>query len=152
MEKIYKNVAQTLKSRREEAGITQEKLSEASGVSAKFISDVERGVKKPSIVTVAKMARALNADFGVFSGDDEGYLPNPPKPGLTRWLAMWRRLECLNDKKRLAVINAVEAVVSSHTEGFSQKTDSKIKPSAKSAKGFKRQPGKSTPKEAWLIG
>lgn len=152
MEKIYKNVAQTLRARREDAGITQEKLSEASGVSAKFISDVERGVKKPSIVTVAKMARALNADFGVFSGDEEGYLPNPPKPGLTRWLAMWRRLERLNDKKRLAVINAVEAMVSSHTEGFSQKAEPKIKPSVKSAKGFKRQPRKSTPKEAWLIG
>ncbi|PKN01891.1 MAG: hypothetical protein CVU77_02860 [Elusimicrobia bacterium HGW-Elusimicrobia-1] len=151
MEKIYKNVAQTLRARREEAGITQEKLSEASGVSAKFISDVERGVKKPSIVTVAKMARALNADFGVFAGDEEGYLPNPPKPGLTRWLAMWRRLERLNDKKRLAVINAFEAMVSSHTEGFSQKAESKVKLSVKSTKGFKRQPRKPTG-EAWLIG
>jgi len=86
MEKIYKNIASTIRKKRRELGITQEKLSEISGVASKFISDIERGVKKPSVATVHKLLSALNADITSISGytsgsseKDEYYIADNPR-------------------------------------------------------------------------
>jgi len=43
--------------------MTQNELSERSGLSMKFIGEVERGVSNPSIDSIAAIARALNADI-----------------------------------------------------------------------------------------
>ena len=53
---------QRLKELREAAGLTQAALAAQTGTSGGFISAVESGQKRPSIVTVDVMARALHGD------------------------------------------------------------------------------------------
>jgi transcriptional regulator with XRE-family HTH domain len=48
--------------------MTQNDLSERSGLSMKFIGEVERGISNPSIVSVAAIARALDADVADLFG------------------------------------------------------------------------------------
>lgn len=44
---------------RKEKGLTQEKLSELSGLSQQYISDLERGKRNPTIVTIYELAQAM---------------------------------------------------------------------------------------------
>lgn len=44
---------------RVEAGLTQEQLSERSGFSQQYISDMERGLRNPTIVSLYELAQAL---------------------------------------------------------------------------------------------
>lgn len=44
---------------RKENGLTQEQLSELSGLSQQYISDLERGKRNPTIVTIYELAMAL---------------------------------------------------------------------------------------------
>lgn len=53
--KFGKNVAYY----RKEAGLTQEKLGELTGLDRGYISGVERGVRNPAIVNIEKIAKAL---------------------------------------------------------------------------------------------
>ena len=58
-----------IRSFREERGMTLEALAEAAGVSASYLSEVERGLKRPSTDVVAKIADAfgmLASEFLVF--------------------------------------------------------------------------------------
>lgn len=57
---------------RKSAGLTQEKLSIATGISQTYISGVENGTRNPSIKTLDKFSKALGvsiADFTDFSKD-----------------------------------------------------------------------------------
>lgn len=40
-------------------GLTQEQLAERSGFSQQYISDLERGKRNPTIVTIYEIAQAL---------------------------------------------------------------------------------------------
>jgi transcriptional regulator with XRE-family HTH domain len=53
-------LGETLRSKREEAGLTQEKLAEKADLSTVFISRIERGKESPSVDSLVKIARALN--------------------------------------------------------------------------------------------
>ncbi len=44
---------------RRDAGLTQEQLAERSGFSQQYISDLERGLCNPTIVTLYELATAL---------------------------------------------------------------------------------------------
>jgi len=44
---------------RKEAGFTQEKLAEITGLDRGYISGVERGVRNPAIQNIEKIAKAL---------------------------------------------------------------------------------------------
>jgi transcriptional regulator with XRE-family HTH domain len=56
---VTTRVAQALKGRREQLGLTLRALAARSGVSSSMISDVERGAKSPTISTLAALAEAL---------------------------------------------------------------------------------------------
>lgn len=43
-------------------GMTQQDLAEAIGVHAPHISDLERGIKSPTVGTLAKLAEALDVE------------------------------------------------------------------------------------------
>jgi transcriptional regulator with XRE-family HTH domain len=47
---------------REKAGMTQEKLAQASDLTTSFVSTVERGQKMASLNTILKLARGLRID------------------------------------------------------------------------------------------
>ena len=43
-------------------GLTQEELSAKSGFTQQYISDLERGLRNPTVVTLYELAQALEVD------------------------------------------------------------------------------------------
>jgi transcriptional regulator with XRE-family HTH domain len=64
MQDIYRKVGVQVRARREQLGWTQEELGEASGLHPSFIGQIERGVKKTSLQTLALLAGALGISLG----------------------------------------------------------------------------------------
>lgn len=52
--------AQALRELREQQGLSQEELADRAGLHRTYISQVERGLKSPSLRTLERMAAALN--------------------------------------------------------------------------------------------
>ncbi len=52
-------LGEAVRSKRQEAGLSQEKLAEKADLSTVFISRIERGVESPSVDNLLKIARAL---------------------------------------------------------------------------------------------
>lgn len=44
-------------------GLTQEQLAELSGFSQQYISDLERGCRNPTVVSVYELAQALGVHY-----------------------------------------------------------------------------------------
>ena len=44
---------------RKHAGLTQEQFAEKSGFSQQYVSDLERGLRNPTVVTLYELAEAL---------------------------------------------------------------------------------------------
>ena len=63
------SVGSVLKKCRKKNGFTLKKLSDISGVSSTFISDIENGRKKPSTKNAKKLADALNMDVKLLLDD-----------------------------------------------------------------------------------
>jgi transcriptional regulator with XRE-family HTH domain len=56
---VTERLAQAIKHRREQLGLTLRALASTSGVSSSMISDIERGAKSPTISTLSALAQAL---------------------------------------------------------------------------------------------
>lgn len=79
---------------RRERSMTREALAEASGVSASYLSEVERGFKRPSTDVLAKIAQALGMapsellavveDFSSGPGTEEASRQASPAPAAPR--------------------------------------------------------------------
>lgn len=54
-----------------DAGLTQEKLSIATGLSQTYISGIETGKRNPSIKTLDKIAKALGVSLSVITDFDD---------------------------------------------------------------------------------
>ena len=64
-----------VRAKRKEAGLTLQQLAAKAGLSAAFISQVERNKVVPSIVSLANIARALNANVTEFMEIPQGEQP-----------------------------------------------------------------------------
>lgn len=49
---------------RQDKDMTQEQLAELSGFSQQYLSDLERGKRNPTIITLFELAEALGAPLG----------------------------------------------------------------------------------------
>ncbi|MBI5209432.1 MAG: helix-turn-helix transcriptional regulator [Elusimicrobia bacterium] len=67
-ENIYKSLSRRIREERNLRGWTQEELAERAGVHLSFIGQIERGIRKPSLATVQRMAEALGVDPGRLLG------------------------------------------------------------------------------------
>ena len=56
---MRKLVGSNLERIRKERGWTQEQLSERSGLTQQYLSDLERGKRNPTIVTIYELSLAL---------------------------------------------------------------------------------------------
>jgi len=54
---------------RRHAGLTQQQLSDLSGVSQRLISSIETGIREGSIETYQKLARALGVSVSYLTGE-----------------------------------------------------------------------------------
>jgi transcriptional regulator with XRE-family HTH domain len=48
-----------IKTQRASLGISQEELAHRAGLHRTYVSDLERGVRNPSVTSIEKLARAL---------------------------------------------------------------------------------------------
>ncbi len=64
---------------RAEKGLTMDTLEERAGVSKRTISEIERGVRTPHTLTLAKLANALEVDLDELLEDEapKGRSPHP---------------------------------------------------------------------------
>ena len=57
---------------RKEKGFTQERIAEISGFTQQYVSDLERGRRNPTVVTLFHLAHALGVDHvDLVQPDDE---------------------------------------------------------------------------------
>ena len=57
---MRKLVGRNVRVARDERGMTQERLADVSGFSQQYISDLERGRRNPTIVSLYELAQALS--------------------------------------------------------------------------------------------
>lgn len=58
---MRKLVGRNVRAVRQARGMTQEQLAEVSGFSQQYISDLERGCRNPTVVTLYELAQALDS-------------------------------------------------------------------------------------------
>ena len=56
---VLASLGQNVRKKREKLELTQEKLAEFSGLDPTYISGIERGVRNPSLVSIASIAKGL---------------------------------------------------------------------------------------------
>ena len=56
---VWKTIGKRIRQGRKTAGLTQEKLAEAAGISTAFTGHIERGTRIPSVETLYRICRAL---------------------------------------------------------------------------------------------
>ena len=66
MKNINEQIGSRIKELRLRASLTQESLSHSAGIHVTFLSEIERGIKKPSIESLEKILTALNTSFQDF--------------------------------------------------------------------------------------
>ncbi len=65
-----------LQARRELAGLTQDDVAYRAGISQRYVSEIERGLRQPSPRVLDQLAAA----FGVAPGTLKSWLKPPPDP------------------------------------------------------------------------
>ena len=75
-EQIIKSVGKRIQECRQNAGLTQEQLSEKSGISQKHISRIEQGYHDTHFTMIYKIAKVLNVPIDTFAIDFEEENPN----------------------------------------------------------------------------
>ncbi|HWJ37589.1 MAG TPA: helix-turn-helix transcriptional regulator [Sphingomicrobium sp.] len=58
---MRKLVGRNVRALRQARGMTQEQLAEKSGFSQQYISDLERGRRNPTVVSLYELAQALGS-------------------------------------------------------------------------------------------
>lgn len=67
---LLSQVGKRIRSLREAKGVSQEGLAEKSGLHRTYIGGVERGLRNPSLKSLARMAKALGVGIGqLFDGE-----------------------------------------------------------------------------------
>ncbi|MCB2014492.1 MAG: helix-turn-helix transcriptional regulator [Sphingobium sp.] len=64
MDDIRFRFGTNLRKLREEQGLSQEAFAEEAGLHRTYVSDIERGVRNPTIMVVDRIARALRVPPG----------------------------------------------------------------------------------------
>ena len=73
----YKRVGLRIQKQRKEKGLSQEQLAELIGISLSFLGHIERGTRKASVETLARICKALDADMHyIVFGDPSGHSVN----------------------------------------------------------------------------
>ena len=74
-------VGERLRERRRELKMTLQDVADTAGFSVGFISQIERGITVPSLVSLVAVCRALGVDISTFFQQPEGNHPprQPPR-------------------------------------------------------------------------
>ncbi len=80
-------IGKRIKSKRETLGLQVKDLSAVIGVSPSLISQIEKSKSFPSLITLKKIAGALNTTVGELIGENESHSKNPVVQSEKRKLA-----------------------------------------------------------------
>lgn len=64
MDDIRKRLAKNVIRLRKQAGMSQEAFADHAAIHRTYISDIERGVRNPTILVIEKLAKALKVKPG----------------------------------------------------------------------------------------
>jgi len=67
--KLYRTVGNAVRAQRKRAGLSQEHLAEKAGLTRNYIGEVERGEKRVTLDTLAKIARTLKTRVAELTQD-----------------------------------------------------------------------------------
>lgn len=113
MDNIYKFVGKRIRQERMRLGITQEELADRSKITGKFLSNVERGAKKPSLETVNRVSKGLGIPFEDLVNDE--VMINPPDDHYA--IEIKRILKGLSLSEMKKVVETVKAMIKSARKG-----------------------------------
>ncbi len=111
IEPIYEQIGRRLAALRKERGLTQEMLSDRSGVSANYLARTEGGYLRPNLARIEGIAEALEVTVASLFSSRTEPLQSPVLPALLEELALLsrddqrlvlqlvRRLRAQSDKK-----------------------------------------------------
>lgn len=68
--RALRNLAKHLRQARLDKGWSQEELAERVSADRTYISDIERGLRNPSLKTIAKLAHTTGMKIGELCDDD----------------------------------------------------------------------------------
>ncbi len=60
MRDVMQSFGPTVRERRQDKGLSQEKLAELADLNRSYLGEIERGLVTPSLLTVLKLAEALD--------------------------------------------------------------------------------------------
>lgn len=100
-----KSIGHRIQAYREAAGMSQDGLAEALGLSTIYISTIERGVKTPSLEVFVNIANALNVSADLLLVD---VLRNGYK---VKTSLLSEKLESMSSEDRERIFNVIEAMV-----------------------------------------
>jgi len=90
---------------REDKNLTLVELSQKAGLSVSYISEIERGSKKPSLKTLEKIAQALNIPRGQLVEMNED----------TKGISMGEKIRLLREKNNINLTEFASRIDISHT-------------------------------------
>lgn len=64
MEDIKIRLGKNVSRLRRDTGMSQEAFADHAGIARTYISDIERGARNPTIMVIARIAKALNVKAG----------------------------------------------------------------------------------------
>ena len=104
-----KKIGKRIKQYREAAGLSQERLAEATGLSTNFISYIERGARQPSLDNFIRIANAINISADLLLAD---VLENPKQQDhISEYI---KRIEILPPKDRQRIIAVLETMLAEY--------------------------------------
>ncbi len=83
IEPILRAFGARVRARRQELGLSQEKLAELAGLHRTYIGSVERGERNVSLLNICQLARALRTDPASLVGANDG-APSSRRPSGSR--------------------------------------------------------------------
>ena len=99
------NIGRRIKEARTKHGLTQEQLAEKIDITIVYMSELERGVKLPSLTLFVNIAEALHVSTDSLLRDDLETGKEYIYDDLTK------KLERLSPKQRIAVADIVDAYI-----------------------------------------
>jgi len=101
----YKNIGKKIKQERETLKLTQKELAQRAGIDFRFLGNIERGVSKPSLDTIVKIAQALDMPLDLLVAEHIVRKNPPENSAITKEIV--RLMSMLEDFDALRVLQIV---------------------------------------------
>ena len=106
---IYEKVGKRVKEVRKKSGLTQEDLAEKIGVSATYISSIERGLSFPRGEVLVGILNALNVSSDLVFCDVVGASLKQ------RSCLLYDMIQCLPSREQVKILEVVDSLIKKKT-------------------------------------